>query len=178
MSTATVTAPRASRRAATKAKAYLEANAAWPRLRDPHTGRVVGYGIPSESRPGLYHLTNGRVCDCHWFRHRTTKGGPPCSHIRAAALYIEQHRRPQPEPTTEEGAAARTVNPRVDHEVKLIHFALALVVAADAACLKARAAQDAADLTGDPDPAIPDLWADAETLCADAYAAVIAADLL
>jgi len=70
-----------------KARFALATSRQWLRVQDRMTGRVVGYGFPSISRPGTYHLATPSRCTCE-----DAAWGHRCWHQRAAALYVEQAR--------------------------------------------------------------------------------------
>ena len=62
----------------------------WQRLtRENDT--VYAYGIPSESRPGLYHTANLNACSCEDF----TFNKQTCKHVIACRLYVDEKRREQ-----------------------------------------------------------------------------------
>lgn len=70
------------------------------------------YGVPSRTRPGLYHLVDVHSCICEDHKHR----GVECSHILAVRLHVAQVKarqalkasrcREQPVELTERQAAA------------------------------------------------------------------------
>lgn len=61
---------------------YLRNVDQWQKQIVLRNGRRV-YGIPSRSRPGLFHLTDGTDCTCEDHAGR----GFHCAHMRAARLY-------------------------------------------------------------------------------------------
>ena len=54
----------------------------WLKIRSIETGRVIGYGVPSQSLPGLFHKANATTCDCKAWEYRHT-----CVHQRAVELF-------------------------------------------------------------------------------------------
>jgi len=50
----------------------------WIRTVDRRTGRQLAVAVPSQSKPGLYHLVSLAGCDCRGFAYRQT-----CRHWRA-----------------------------------------------------------------------------------------------
>lgn len=61
---------------------YLRHSADWQHRIVLRDGRRV-YGIPSRTRPGLLHLTDGTACSCE----DATRNGARCAHQIAATLY-------------------------------------------------------------------------------------------
>jgi SWIM zinc finger len=57
----------------------------WLRVRSKLTGRPLALGIPSLSRPGLFHMVNTNRCDCKGFEF-----GNDCVHIRALRIYVAE----------------------------------------------------------------------------------------
>ena len=70
-----------------KARFALASERQWLRVRDRQTGRLLAYGLPSASRPGLYHFARPDRCTCE-----DSQRGHRCYHQRAAALYVARAR--------------------------------------------------------------------------------------
>lgn len=55
--------------------------------------KVKAYGIPSESEPNVYRLTNLRQCSCpdfQWRQGRQADGSYfMCAHMRAVRMYVD-----------------------------------------------------------------------------------------
>jgi hypothetical protein len=49
------------------------------------------YGVPSRSRPGLFHLADTQACTCEDHKNRGTE----CAHIIAVRLHVAQVRTKQ-----------------------------------------------------------------------------------
>ena len=49
-----------------------------------HTVAGKRYGVPSQSQPGRYYLTDARTCDCPDAQRR----GLPCKHVLAVRLHV------------------------------------------------------------------------------------------
>src|ERR687883_265967 len=56
-----------------------------------HTAAGKRYGIPAQSQPGRYYLTDTRTCDCPGAQRR----GLPCKHVLAVRLHVAQVRAEQ-----------------------------------------------------------------------------------
>jgi hypothetical protein len=63
----------------------------------------VFYGVPSRSRPNVYHLANGVACRCEDYQ----KNSAMCAHIRAVRIFLAQQEQegsadadPTPAPTS------------------------------------------------------------------------------
>lgn len=61
---------------------YLRHVDQWQKQIHLKSGRRV-YGLPSRTRPGLFHLTDGSDCSCEDRVRNSTR----CAHMRAAILY-------------------------------------------------------------------------------------------
>ena len=48
-------------------------------------GSPVAFGIPSESREGVYYRTTDRSCEC-----RDAERGNTCKHIRAVQMRVQE----------------------------------------------------------------------------------------
>jgi hypothetical protein len=66
---------------------YLLTVDQWQRRVTLKDGRRC-YGIPSRTRPGLLHLTDGSACSCEDWTTRQPEGG--CAHMRATVLHRMQ----------------------------------------------------------------------------------------
>jgi len=66
---------------------YLLDVAQWQRRVTLKDGRRC-YGIPSRTRVGLLHLTDGSACTCEDWTTRQPEGG--CAHMRATVLHRMQ----------------------------------------------------------------------------------------
>lgn len=77
---------------------YLRNADQWQKRVTLKDGRRV-YGLPSRSRPGLLHMTDGSSCSCE----DHIRNGGRCAHMAAAILYrMEQAAALKPRPTYEE----------------------------------------------------------------------------
>ena len=56
-----------------------------------HTPQGKRYGIPAQSQPGRYYLTDTRTCDCPDAQRR----GLPCKHVLAVRLHVARVRAEQ-----------------------------------------------------------------------------------
>ena len=56
-----------------------------------HTPQGKRYGIPAQSQPGRYYLTDTRTCDCPDAQRR----GLPCKHVLAVRLHVAHVRAQQ-----------------------------------------------------------------------------------
>jgi hypothetical protein len=74
-----------------EARFLLASSGPWLKVRDRATGRPLAYGIEPASRPGLVHLSNGRICTCE-----DSRRGHDCYHRRAARLHVARIRAEQP----------------------------------------------------------------------------------
>ncbi len=81
-----------------RARALVERQAEWLRLRDRTTGRIVGYGIPA-SAVGTFHLASPTRCSCKGFDRRGE-----CSH-QAACIHFVALRRAEAKEVAEVAAA-------------------------------------------------------------------------
>lgn len=81
-----------------KARALVERQREWLRLRDRTTGKIIGYGVPA-SVAGTFHLANPTRCTCTGFSRRGE-----CSHQAAALQYVEQRRAEAKEATAKAAA--------------------------------------------------------------------------
>ena len=71
-----------------KVQELVQGNAAWCRCRSKETGKIIAYGVPSESTPGKYHLCNPVTgCDCRSYQERGW-----CSHHAAVREYVQMRR--------------------------------------------------------------------------------------
>lgn len=80
-------ATKVSFTAAERARILLAEVGQWGdvRLRDG----TLAYAIPSQSRPGVYHISNGSACDCPAFSKVLEYSGsaPACKHMLAVQLH-------------------------------------------------------------------------------------------
>jgi hypothetical protein len=53
-----------------------------------HTPQGKRYGIPAQSQPGRYYLTDARTCDCPDAQRR----GLSCKHVLAVRLHVARIR--------------------------------------------------------------------------------------
>ena len=81
--TSTTTDPRADR-----ARFIASAASQWLKC---HTPQGKRYGIPAQSQPGRYYLTDTRTCDCPDAQRR----GLPCKHVLAVRLHVARLRAEQ-----------------------------------------------------------------------------------
>ena len=83
MTTTTTTDPRADR-----ARFIASTAGQWLKC---HTPQGKRYGIPAQSQPGRYYLTDTRTCDCPDAQRR----GGPCKHVLAVRLHVARVRTEQ-----------------------------------------------------------------------------------
>ena len=89
----------------------------WLRCRT-HDGRTV-FGVPSQSREGVYYLVDGERCTCHDFKHNglsrprlgATGLHAPCKHLLAVRLYCELVRAQNARPLDRRRRRLRVVPP-------------------------------------------------------------------
>ena len=72
-----------------KAVGIAATSGQWLKCRG-HDGQKV-YGVPGQSEPGRYYLTDTRSCTCPDFQRR----GGPCKHIAAVRLHVARVRAEQ-----------------------------------------------------------------------------------
>ena len=61
----------------------------WLKVRDQR-GRALAYGVPSATRPGLYHFANSTQCTCPAGQH-----GRRCWHTAAVGQHVAAVRTQQ-----------------------------------------------------------------------------------
>lgn len=67
-----------------QARFIVQRASGWIKIRTKD-GRPLAYGIPSSTRPGLFHLADTRRCTC-----KDAEYGHWCFHSRAVALWVNQ----------------------------------------------------------------------------------------
>jgi hypothetical protein len=74
-----------------RALRILQGARSWSKLHVtiPGVGVRKAYGIPSETEPLKYRITNRRQCSCPDFQNRQDGGTFTCAHIRAVRWYVE-----------------------------------------------------------------------------------------
>ena len=65
-----------------RATALLARRDQWFPVFGPH-GQPLGWGVPSQNRPGTYYLATHEACTCPDARH-----GRWCKHSRAVYVYV------------------------------------------------------------------------------------------
>ena len=68
-----------------RAARLARTGSSWIRCRSKLTGRPLALGVPSQTTPGLFHMTSTRECSCKGFKY-----GGDCVHRRACQLYVAQ----------------------------------------------------------------------------------------
>jgi hypothetical protein len=58
-------------------------------------GQRKAYGVPSRSKPGVYHLVDNQSCDCQDAQRHP---GQACMHVLAVRLHCELTKAQQPKP--------------------------------------------------------------------------------
>lgn len=65
-----------------KALAAVREAGQWAKVRDA-SGKALAYGVPSATRPGMFHFATATQCTCKDHEH-----GHHCYHSRAVGLHL------------------------------------------------------------------------------------------